>query len=159
MITRYLLIAIAIFAFSLSACSGPENAMKSDEKTKDESPQESDPPPKKTKAELLVGKWKLIVSDNETLGFGTNITEEYTKSGKFIFKSIHLRRGEVDESTGSYELVGDTLRLVENPGPNGPGKRWEVVIESLTETEFVTIAGPANQRERSISKRIEQKSN
>jgi hypothetical protein len=157
MTTRLFLIATAIFAFSLSACSAPENAMKSDEKTKDESPQESDPPPKKTKAELLVGTWKLTVSDNEILGPSTNITSEFTKSGKFIFKGSDLRRAEVDESTGSYELVGDTLRLVENPGPNGPGKRWEVVIESLTETEFVTIAGPANHRERSISKRIEQK--
>lgn len=120
-----------------------------------ELPEAPAPREKKTHAELLVGKWRLAKVDKELIGPQTILTAEFTRDGKFIFEATDPTV-RPQRSTGTYTLNGNTIRLTTQTDTNGPaGKSWDVLIEVLTETERITIAGPPNARQRSVFKRVE----
>jgi hypothetical protein len=122
-----------------------------------ELPEAPAPRVKKTTAELLVGKWSLVKVDKEVIGPQVNITAEFTMDGKFIFEATDPTVAR-ERRTGTYTLNGNIIRLTTQTDTNGPaGKSWDVLIENLSESERITIAGPPNARQRSVFKRIEPK--
>jgi uncharacterized protein (TIGR03066 family) len=118
--------------------------------------QPDEPPPKeKTTAELLVGTWELVRVDSEIVSPQSTIVAKFSRDGRFTFQATgegvpHQPR------TGTYELDGHTIRFNADADADGSGKRWDVVIELLTETELVTVAGSPENRQRSICKRVEE---
>jgi uncharacterized protein (TIGR03066 family) len=121
-------------------------------------PQAPEPRPKaeKTKAELLIGTWKLVETLNKQLLPKVDARIEFTKDGKFT-TSVNEPKQGLPARSGTYTLNGNTIRLTKVADEDGPDESWDVTIESLTEVELKAIAGPSHDRQRSVFRRLEQK--
>jgi uncharacterized protein (TIGR03066 family) len=124
MTTRLLALpAILVALFAVSGCNGTS-----------ETPQAPEPRSKgeKTKAELLVGTWKLVKRTPPN-SKGSQMTFEYTKNGEVtLWKDNPLDGREIQ--MGTYRLEGDTLSLMMDADP----KERNVTIDSITEDRLVT---------------------
>ena len=155
MTTRLLARPVVFAALFVLGCYGPTETPKAEDtpvaEEKVNLPVAPVPKPKKTSAELLVGTWKLIKVDDKLEP--AHVFAEFKKDGQFTFRATDPPQTR----TGTYQLTGNTLHLTANANGDRPGKSWDVVIEVVTETELVTVAGPPDARQRSVSKRVERK--
>jgi hypothetical protein len=113
------------------------------------------PPPrvKKTTAELLVGKWKATKLWDMQVPPELEIIREFTPDGKYHTRRIDPKKVHI--SNGTYVLIGETLRLI-NDVEIPQGKSRDVIIESLTGQELVVLYISGNYRERNTYKRLEK---
>jgi len=155
MIFRIVSLLVTVVALlGISACSCSENSLKTTEHTNGEV-QPAQRAQKAEQAEFLVGTWKLVKTDDaETSDVRGVATAEFTSDGRFVFQSINFIRGTIQKGSGTYEVTGDTIRLVEDFSSDRPTESWEIVIETLTKTELTTITGPAKVRQRSFFRRL-----
>lgn len=90
---------------------------------------------KKTTADKLVGKWKLVrLSSGATPG--GDVTLEFKKDGKVTVSIV----GSVREDT--YKVKGDTIHF---HSEHGPVKERSVTIKSLTHEELVTAGSNGHE--------------
>lgn len=146
MTTRYLLLSLCLVPLCLAlGCSGYSEPPKEEVRAPAEKPRAGQlpqapmPRAKKTTAELLVGTWRMMKSDGETLQpLVVLLTAEFTPDGRFTFWHVGLLDKRVETKRGSYTLKGQTITLTSEASADDPEKTWEVKIERLTETELIT---------------------
>src|SRR5262245_10278811 len=113
--------------FAVSGCFGPEPASVADDKPEAKAqpnlPVAPAPRAKKTKADLLVGKWKLVSQD-----------------GKLIIWMEQSRDGPEPPRVGTYRLDGEMIWLQTPATAAVDAATWSVRIETLTKDKLVTIA-------------------
>ncbi|MBY0460121.1 MAG: hypothetical protein K2V38_22625 [Gemmataceae bacterium] len=112
------------------------------------------PHAKKTMAELLVGKWQTTVSRGRQLAPMVEIILEFQKNGEFVFTITDPKNG-FQMNAGTFAVDGSVVHLTSATNVDSDGKAicWSIDIESISEKEMVTIAGPADDREKSICER------
>lgn len=137
MTTRALLLP-ALFVALFAASYSP---------VRSELPQAPAPGVKKSTAELLVGTWKQVKFMNKP-PLGENLMG-FTADGKY-FARLTSPRLAVRITTGSYSLIGKSIRLTSDANDEGPSKSWDVVIEAISAEELTVVAGPLNGRQRSV---------
>jgi hypothetical protein len=99
------------------------------------------PPRIKTKAELLIGVWKIVEQEDPPLPQNLTALTEFTEDGKTVLRLTESRRGPLPTVAGRYQLKGDIIRFdsesSENPG--GALQTWNAKIESITDDTLVLI--------------------
>ena len=105
----------------------------------------------KTKAELLVGKWKLIKTDNQPAA--ATIVYEFTKDGKY-YGSATGPTVPPQKRSGTYRLDGNVIRLSIDANADEPAETSDLVIEVLTETELVFMGISPRDRQHCFCKRV-----
>lgn len=124
MATRALMLPAILVVLAVAGCSSPNDQ-----------PQAPEPRPKgeKTKAELLIGTWKLVSRTPPPNPF-VPMTFEYTKDGKVtLLKNNPLEKG-TEIQTGTYRVEGDILFRTMDTEPSDRN----VTIESITENKLTT---------------------
>ena len=116
-----------------------------------ELPQAPAPRAKKTTAELLTGTWKEIKFMNKK-PLGENLLG-FTADGRYLARLTSPRLG-LRITTGSYTLNGKAIRLTSDANQAGPSRSWDVVIEAISPEELTLVAGPPDDRQRSVLKRV-----
>lgn len=156
--TRCTLFA-ALLAFSAAGgCTHPTEQPAAPDTVADEKPKAAGlpeapmPRAKKTTAELLVGKWWLVKQGDRVMSPLASITGEYQSDGTFLAQTVGIHE-RPQKKAGTYQLIRQTIRITSDKSAEEPSKTWDVDIESLTEDELVTLAGPTEQRQRSVWQR------
>jgi len=137
-VRRLALTAVFATMLAIGGCTSPG------EDAKPEDPPQAPPPRakgEKTKADLLVGKWKLV-KHNATLADGYQQTVEYSPDGKLTIwidnpaKRAKERRGNPRTESGTYRVEGTKLILT----LIGPADTSEstVTIDSIAADKLVT---------------------
>ena len=105
-------------------------------------PQAPPPHAKKTTAELLVGKWKVISVDGSAIAEGHEYTSEFTADGKYIYR-VEKSRDPVlpPPRTGTYRLDANMISLETGPTSETRAISWKVMIKSITEDKLILTAG------------------
>ena len=152
-----LLILVGMLSLLLVAgCARPEASEKAEAKKSLPVEQPLRLSPKKTSGERLVGLWEVVKVDQEKLSPQATILSEFKKDGTFVFRDTDQSQPP-QLTTGTYTINGDTINLTAHANTNGPGKSWTADIEVLTEFELIAVAGPADSRQRSVSRRVQRK--
>lgn len=144
--------AILISMFAVAGCFGPSE------------PEQAPPPrAKRTTAELLVGTWEMIESDPSVSADGSS-TIECTADGRWSSRTIAEAGDEPQLASGTYVLEGDIIRMTllsanKLRGNDRLGKSWERLIESISETERVSLGPPSSEgkRTRAVYRRVTPK--
>jgi uncharacterized protein (TIGR03066 family) len=118
-----------------------------------ELPEAPAPRAKKATAEMLVGKWKATKLWDMQVPPELEIIKEFTPDGKYRINRRDPKT--VHGSKGTYVLLGETLRLV-NDVEIPQGKSRDVIIESLTDQELIVLYISGNYRERNTYKKLEK---
>jgi hypothetical protein len=141
MTTRRLIpLAIISTLFLCSGCAGPEEVTKTDGQAQATEPRASGD---NTKADLLVGKWKLVERDITALPDpGYKSTREFTRDGQFTKWTDNpaTRPGDPGGNprvqTGVYRVEGNKLILT-FVGPVATVERT-LIIDTLTPDKLIT---------------------
>ena len=145
MTTRVLILpAILIALFAVLGCSSPNDPPQATELRLRE----------KTKAELLVGKWKLVKRPRG-LPEGFQMTAEYTKDGKVTITTNNPLEDGPEVQIGTYQLDGD--KLLRAMGDPANSLHRNVTIESVAEDKLVTSYMSGAERQISEYERIPDK--
>jgi hypothetical protein len=107
----------------------------------DDLPQAPPPRVKKTTAELLVGKWKVVSVEGTPIAEGHEYTSEFTADGKYIYR-VEKSRDPVlpPPRMGTYRLNANMISLETGPTNETRAISWKVMIKSITEDKLILIA-------------------
>jgi uncharacterized protein (TIGR03066 family) len=120
-----------------------------------ELPEAPAPRAKKTTAETLVGKWKVVELGDKQVAPELQIILEFTGNGEYRVHSQDPKNG-VQVSNGSYKLINDTIRLITdvNADPNGTSR--DVVIEAISDDQLTTVLVSSRDQERTKFSRLKK---
>lgn len=100
------------------------------------------PRPKKTTAELLVGKWR-IVREGETVfpaGGPTIGTYEFMADGRFRMSLVDGNKNR--QANGTYNVASDTLSItIESYTIYGRSKRTDTIVTITDKSLILTSSG------------------
>jgi uncharacterized protein (TIGR03066 family) len=119
--TRCFLLPAAFVLCSVSGCSQPS-----------ELPQAPEPRAKKSAAELLVGTWKVVEWKGKPAPNKWSFYREFTADGKFRIL-MDDRKNPPTDTSGTYQVVGESVHLHTPSDPQGKERKWEVSICLITE--------------------------
>jgi hypothetical protein len=104
-------------------------------------PQAPPPHAKKTTAELLVGKWKVVSVEGKPLPKTYETTLELTPEGGATFRVVKSRSAVVPPPrVGDYRVDGNVVRFAVEPTSETPRQSWSVTIKVLDENRMVISA-------------------
>jgi uncharacterized protein (TIGR03066 family) len=120
-----------------------------------ELPEAPAPRAKKSTAELLVGKWKVVMLQNMQVAPELEIILEFTPDGKYRVRSEDPKIG-VQASNGTYKLIGNTIRLTTDVIVDRRGTTRDATIEALSDRELTTVLSSSRERERTTFRRLKK---
>lgn len=109
----------------------------------------------KTDAELLVGNWEWIKTEDCPVSGVVKKRSSFTKEGNFYSRTTDPFRG-AQSTSGIYTVLGKTIRFSHELEP-GQIETWDITIQTISESEMVFAWPPeaSGQRYRSKYSRIE----
>jgi uncharacterized protein (TIGR03066 family) len=81
------------------------------------------------------------------------IVFEFTADGKYQIRSNDPKTG-VQVTKGTYTVEGNSIRLTSKPDEDKPSRTRRIAIQSITDEELRTVAGPSHEPEHSALRRV-----
>jgi hypothetical protein len=98
----------------------------------------------KTKAELMLGRWQLIQSNDHVIAKPSLFLKEFFSDGKFHSLATTKKGSHV--TNGTYKVVGDTFECHTLSDSIGKENLWTIKIITVSDTEATVVQISENEK-------------
>jgi uncharacterized protein (TIGR03066 family) len=151
---RRILLTAAFVVLCVMGCTQPVGMPINEAPPDEKAAIPGAPPPraKKTKAELLVGTWKMVQLNGKDVPTGWDVVREFQADGQYAVRAKYPNR-PLKTDSGTYTVKEDTITFTRAAVGEAAARVWDVKIESLSNDELLA-SGTGKERDQHLYRRV-----